>query len=259
MVSLDSGSSKELHHKMVRVDSIYRLAEDPARREGPIRVFGIGAGPSAPGLHSTSRLLLELALDDAKDAGCEIRHVDLAARRFHSCPDGEPQCSWPCRLSMLDDEDQLGDVYEGLVHWADVVVISTALESGPALPSGLRRFIERLRCIRHELDVQQRLLIRNKVAAFIMCGPWTPTVGPSAELIGHFANLGFAVPPFPLAGCPPTSCLAPGAERLERLLEVHPESIANAKALVGRAVDLATRLAPRRSAHLGPELAAAGR
>ncbi|HEY0840399.1 MAG TPA: NAD(P)H-dependent oxidoreductase [Vulgatibacter sp.] len=245
---------------MVRVDSISRLSEDPERREGPIRVFGIGAGPLAPGLHSTSRLLLEFALEDAKASGCEIRQVDLAALRFHPCPDGEAQCSWPCRLSLLDPDDQLGDVYESLVHWADVVVISTALEEGPALPGGLRRFIDRLRCIRHELDVEQRLLIRNKVAAFVMCGPWHPTAGPAVELIGHFANLGFAVPPFPIAGCPPTSCLAPGAERLERLLEVHPESIANAEALVHRAVDLAARLSPRR--HLEPAgsgVAAAGR
>ncbi len=46
-------------------------------------------------------------------------------RRAHAC-------TWPCAITERDPADQLTEVYEGLVHWADVVLLSTPIRWGAA-------------------------------------------------------------------------------------------------------------------------------
>ncbi|AKU90097.1 hypothetical protein AKJ08_0484 [Vulgatibacter incomptus] len=184
--------------------------------------------------------MLDLALQAAEASGAEIRRVDLTALRFEGCPSNERQCRWPCLLTE-GEGDELGPVYDRLVDWADVVVISSVVDDG-ALAEPLDRFMKRLGCIRHALEVDQVQLIRNKVASFLLCGPWKVASGPAAELVAFFASLGFALPPFPIAGPPPDSCFASSAERSDRLLHVLPESADGATALVVRAIDLASKL-----------------
>ena len=41
-------------------------------------------------------------------------------------------CTWPCAITERDPDDQLTPVYEGLVHWADVVLIATPIRWGNA-------------------------------------------------------------------------------------------------------------------------------
>src|SRR5439155_22233073 len=36
-------------------------------------------------------------------------------------------CTWPCAITERDPENQLTAVYEGLVHWADVMLVSTSI------------------------------------------------------------------------------------------------------------------------------------
>lgn len=207
----------------------------------PLRVLGIGAGAHPPGTHSSSRMLLEHALEEARQAGAEVRTFDLTALSFRSCPDREKVCAWPCRVTVADPNDGLGPVYDALVDWADVVVVSTAIDPA-GLAEPMQLFLQRLRCIRHELEANQHLLVRNKVSAFLLCGPRSAA---AAQLLATFADLGFTIPPFPFAGTPPDSCIAPEAEGFDRLLEVHPEAADAAGALALRAMDLATRIAER--------------
>jgi multimeric flavodoxin WrbA len=41
-------------------------------------------------------------------------------------------CTWPCAITQMDPKDQMDQVYEGVVHWADVIVIATPIRWGGA-------------------------------------------------------------------------------------------------------------------------------
>ena len=74
-------------------------------------------------------------------------------------------------LALLDhadgsEADQLDQVYEALVHWADVVLVATPIRWGAA-SSLYFKMAERMNCIQNQITTRDRVLIRNKVAAFI--------------------------------------------------------------------------------------------
>src|SRR2546425_9705674 len=72
-------------------------------------------------------------------------------------------CTWPCAITERDPDDQLTVVYEGLVHWADVVLIATPIRWGNA-SSLYYKLIERLNCVQNQITIHNKVLIRNKVA-----------------------------------------------------------------------------------------------
>ena len=39
-------------------------------------------------------------------------------------------CTWPCSITQMDPADQMDQVYEGIVHWADVILVSTPDQMG---------------------------------------------------------------------------------------------------------------------------------
>ena len=73
----------------------------------------------------------------------------------------------PARSRRWDSADQLDAVYEALVFWADIVLIATPIRWGG--PSSLYvKMAERLNCVQNQITIHDRVLIRNKVAAFIV-------------------------------------------------------------------------------------------
>src|SRR5438034_1553732 len=96
---------------------------------------------------STSDALLEHALDQAKRRGADTQHIKLRDLKFRHCEGNYSKaaraCTWPCAITERDPEDQLTAVYEGLVHWADVVLIGTPIRWGNA-SSLYYKMIERL-------------------------------------------------------------------------------------------------------------------
>ena len=75
----------------------------------------------------------------------------------------------PCAITERDPADQLTAVYEGLVHWCDVVVLATPIRWGNA-SSLYYKMAERLNCVQNQITIHNRVLIRNKVGAFIITG-----------------------------------------------------------------------------------------
>ena len=71
-------------------------------------------------------------------------------------------------LALLDHpdgpEDQMDAVYEGIVHWADVVLVATPIRWGSA-SSLYYRMVERMNCVQNQVTIRNRVLMRNKVAA----------------------------------------------------------------------------------------------
>ncbi len=178
------------------------LARDVRREPGPIRVVGISTtamDPESP-RYSTSEALLEEALRHAAAQGCETRLIKLNELKFKHCEGyyskSAGACTWPCTLTQMDDEDNLEPVYEAFVHWADVSLIATPIRRGAA-SSLYFKMTERMNCIQNQVTIGDQVLIRNKVAAFIITGGQDNVQGVAGHLLNFFSELGFLFPQFP--------------------------------------------------------------
>src|SRR5207245_4178214 len=100
-----------------------------------------------------------------KRRGADTQYIKLRDLKFRHCEGNYSKashaCTWPCAITERDPEDQLTAVYEGLVHWADVVVVATPISWGNA-SSLYYKMIERLNCVQNQVTIQDKVLIRNK-------------------------------------------------------------------------------------------------
>jgi hypothetical protein len=56
---------------------------------------------------------------------------------------------------------------------------------------------ERLNCVQNQVTTHDKVLIRNKVAGFIIVGGQDNVQGVAGQMLGFFAELGFHFPQFP--------------------------------------------------------------
>src|SRR3989442_14580598 len=149
---------------------------------------------------STSDALLEHALDQARRRGADTQYVKLRDLKFRHCEGNYSKashaCTWPCAITERDPDDQLTVVYEGLVHWADVVLIATPIRWGNA-SSLYYKMIERLNCVQNQITIHDKVLIKNKVAAFIITGGQDNIQAVAGGMLTFWSELGFVFPPFP--------------------------------------------------------------
>jgi multimeric flavodoxin WrbA len=96
----------------------------------------------------------------------------------------------------MDDTDELTEVYEALVHWADVVLLATPIRWGQA-GSLYFRMAERLNCVQNQITLKDRVLINRKVVSFIITGGQDNIQAVSGQLMSFFSELGFYLPQFP--------------------------------------------------------------
>ena len=172
------------------------------REPGPIRVLGIGASAmdEKNPRYSGSDHLLESALAGARGQGAETRTIRLSALRFRACEGyyskAARACTWPCSITQMDSEDQMDQVYEALVHWADAIIVATPIRWGAA-SSLYFKMAERLNCVQNAITIQNRVLIRNKVAGFIIIGGQDNIQSVAGQMLGFFGELGYVFPQFP--------------------------------------------------------------
>lgn len=178
------------------------LARKVAREPGPLRVAGIsttGMDVANPRF-STSDALLEAALTCAAGAGADTRLLRLRELSFRHCEGyyskAAHACTWPCSITQMDPNDQLDRVYEALVHWADVVLLATPIRWGAA-SSLYFKMAERLNCVQNQVTIRNRVLIRNKVAGFIVTGGQDNVQAVVGQMLTFFGELGFLFPQFP--------------------------------------------------------------
>lgn len=179
------------------------VARTPERAPGPTRVVGISATVMDEKYprYSTSEALLEHALAHAREKeGAEVKLIRLNALKFRHCEGyyskSAHACTWPCSITQMDDKDELDQVYEALVHWADVVLIATPIRWGAA-SSLYYKMVERLNCIQNQITLHNRVLIRNKTAAFIITGGQDNVQAVAGQMLTFFGEVGFVFPPFP--------------------------------------------------------------
>lgn len=233
------------------------LARKVERAPGPPRVLGLSTTNMEDGhpRYSTSDALLEHALEFAgRSLGAEQQQIRLRDLSFRACEGfyskSAHACTWPCSITQMDPDDQLDRVYEAIVHWADVVIVSTPIRWGNA--SALYyKMIERFNCIQNQVTIANRVLLRNKVAGFIITGGQDNVQQVAGHLLGFFGEIGFHFPQFPYIAHS-RGWSAEDMENNVRFVQASAELRAGAEGLVARAVDHALLLLDHQDApHLG--------
>jgi len=226
------------------------VAREPKREPGPVRVAGISTTAMDPKYprYSTSDALLASALEGARmQHGAEVRLVKLNELRFHNCggyySKAARACTWPCSITQMDSKDRMVEVYELVVHWADVLLVATPIRWGAA--SALYyKMVERMNCIQNQITLNNNVLIRDKVAAFIITGGQDNVQAVAGQMSAFFGELGFVLPPFPFVG----HSLGWTAEDMEKNVEFvrnHAGLHAGARELATRSIAVAERLIAR--------------
>jgi nitrite reductase/ring-hydroxylating ferredoxin subunit/multimeric flavodoxin WrbA len=222
------------------------VARSVQREPGALRVVGISTTAMDWNYprYSTSEALLETALEEARAANAETRLIRLGGLRFRHCEGyyskSAHACTWPCSITQMDPDDQMDQVYEALVHWADVMVLATPIRWGVA-SSLYFKMAERLNCVQNQVTIRNKVLIQNKVASFIVTGGQDNVQGVVGQLLTFFGELGFLFPQFPFIA----HSRGWSAEDMEHNVEVVRESAElrdGARELMARALTLGQSL-----------------
>jgi multimeric flavodoxin WrbA len=151
--------------------------------------------------YSTSDALLRTALDHAQARlGTEIQHLALHELAFRACEGFYSKdaraCTWPCSITQMDPNDRMDRVYEGVVFWADVILVATPIRWGSA-SSLYYKMAERMNCIQNQVTTRNRVMLRNKVAAFVVTGGQDNIQAVVGQMLTFFGELGCHFPQFP--------------------------------------------------------------
>ena len=123
----------------------------------------------------------------------EFRHCEGYYSR------NEQACTWPCSISEMDSNDGMNEVYRKMILWADILVLSTPIRWGNA-SSLYYKMAERLNCVQNQITLQDRVLVKNKVASFIITGGQDNIQQVAGQMMVFFTELGFSLPPFAFMG-----------------------------------------------------------
>ena len=226
------------------------LTRSTDRAPGPLRVGGISTTAMDPKYprFSTSEHLLGVALEHARSSlGAEARMIRLNDLKFRNCEGfyskAAKACTWPCSITSMDKTDQLDQVYEMAVHWADILLIATPIRWGAA-SSLYYKMVERMNCIQNQITLNNKVLVRNKVAAFIITGGQDGIQAVAGQMMMFFSEIGFLVPQFPFIA----HSLGWEFEEMERNVDFVERSEplrAGARELVNRGAEMAKALLER--------------
>lgn len=222
------------------------LTRKVERAPGPVRVVGISTTNMdvAHPRYSTSDALLDIAMAEATALGAVAQTIRLAELSFRPCEGyyskSAHACTWPCSITQMDPADKMERVYEAFVHWADVILVATPIRWGNA-SSLYYRMVERLNCVQNQVTIANRVLIRNKVAAFIITGGQDNVQQVAGHMLGFFGEIGCVFPQFPYIA----HSRGWSAEDMERNIEVvkcSEELRDGARSLAARSIDMAQLL-----------------
>jgi nitrite reductase/ring-hydroxylating ferredoxin subunit/multimeric flavodoxin WrbA len=222
------------------------LAREVKREPGAIRVVGISTTVMHPDhpRYSTSDALLATTIAHAKTRGCEADIIYLRKLNFRHCEGyyskSARACTWPCSITQMDPDDQLDRVYEAIVHWADVILVTTPIRWGAA-SSLYFKMVERMNCIQNQETIANRQLLKNKAVAFIITGGQDNVQAVAGQMLGFFAEVGCQFPQFPYIAHS-RGWSAEDMENNTRYVEESRELHDGARALVERTIDMAKLL-----------------
>jgi nitrite reductase/ring-hydroxylating ferredoxin subunit len=135
-VLVDLSSASKRHKKP---HAPHPLARKIERAPGPLRLVGISttAMDARNPRFSGSDHLLEQALTEGRVLEAETQLISLNNLKFRNCEGyyskSAHACTWPCSITQMDAGDQMDQVYEALVHWADAIIVATMV-GGSLIP-----------------------------------------------------------------------------------------------------------------------------
>ena len=153
---------------------------------------------------STSEAALEYGLKYCKNQmQADTIMVKLRQLYFKDCEGyyskDSRACIFPCSISEMDKDDQMIDIYEKMIVWADVVLISSSIRWGSA-SSLYYKMVQRLNSVQNQMTTRNTVLIRDKVAAFIITGGQDNVQHVAGEMLSFWSQLGFVFGNFPFVG-----------------------------------------------------------
>ena len=101
--------------------------------------------------------------------------------------------------------------------------------------------VERLNCVQNQIPTRGRVLIKDKVACFIIMGGQDNIQAVAGEMLGFFGELGFLFPQFPYVAHS-RGWEAEDMDRNNDIVRGDAELHEGAAALAGRAVGMARAL-----------------
>ncbi|MGH7701506.1 MAG: Rieske 2Fe-2S domain-containing protein [Gemmatimonadales bacterium] len=242
--------------------AIHPLERPLARADGPTRVLGISSTIMDPAYprYSTSAELLRCAVEhSASVLGAETQLLNLGDLQFRACEGyyskSAHACTWPCSITQMDPQDQMDRVYEAVVFWADVILVSTPIRWGSA-SSLYFKMTERMNCIQNQITIRNRVLMQDKVAAFIITGGQDNVQAVAGQMLMFFAELGCQFPQFPFVAHS-RGWSAEDMENNVAFVRECEELRVGVRELAGRAVELSRRF--RETGAVAKRLARGGR
>lgn len=192
------------HHNHPLLENLMKLRYQTS--ENSLNILGISATNLSAGLprFSTSEDALEKSLAYAAEKyGAATQMVKLRELEFRHCEGYYSQhshaCTWPCSITEMDPEDGMTAVYESMILWADIVIVATPIRWGNA--SALYyKMAERLNCVQNQITISNRILVKNKLASFIITGGQDNIQQVAGQMMCFFTDLGFTFPPFSFLG-----------------------------------------------------------
>ena len=194
---------RELHDLKVIEDLVKLDYQTTAESKNILGISTTNMNNDLP-RYSTSEAALEMALDYAKDHhGATTKMLKLRDLGFRACEGYYSQhmnaCTWPCSITEMKPKDGMTQVYRDMILWADIVMIATPIRWGN--PSSLYfKMAERLNCVQNQITLKDKVLIKNKVASFIITGGQDNIQQVAGQMMVFFTDLGFTFPPFSFLG-----------------------------------------------------------
>ena len=175
--------------------------------DAKVRVLGISTtnmNDDVTPRTSTSEAALEFALDYARNRhGAETVMLKLRQLNFRHCEGYYSKdaraCIFPCSISEMDEKDQMAEIYDRVIVWADVVILATPIRWGSA-SSLYYQMVQRMNCVQNQMITHDNYLIRDKVGAFIITGGQDNVQHVGGELLSFWSQLGFVFGKFPFVG-----------------------------------------------------------
>jgi len=197
-------AAKKAQHDLSIIDDLVKLQYQTTHDSR--NVLGISTTNMNDDLQrfSTSEAALEMALKYAAEKhGAATRLVKLRELEFRHCEGYYSQhmnaCTWPCSITEMNPKDGMTEVYRSMILWADILLLATPIRWGN--PSSLYfKMAERLNCVQNQITIHDKVLVKNKVASFIITGGQDNIQQVAGQLMVFFTDLGFVFPPFSFMG-----------------------------------------------------------